>query len=69
MKMIAAAQKRAVRRGQSIFEYMLVLAVVIGAIAAAAKTLLKPAIESNLTDSKGVIEGASTKLKAGVLGN
>ena len=67
MKMITGAQKRAARRGQSIFEYMLVLAVVIGAIAAAAAALLKPAVEKNMTDSKGVIESSSGKLSASVL--
>ena len=66
--MVKAQAQRAMRRGQSIFEYMMVLALVLAAIAVAAKDMIKPAIEKSMTESKDVIESSSGMLKAKVLG-
>ena len=50
------------KRGQSLLEYLIVVMVIVAAILAFAQTLLRPAVEKSMTDSKGVIERSSTKV-------
>ena len=52
------------RKGQSTLEYLLIAAVVIAAIAIAAGTVIKPAVESTMTNSSTAITGAADKLSA-----
>ena len=52
--------------GQSTLEYILVLAAIIAAVAIAAGTLIRPAMNKSMNDTKTVIENASGKLKAGL---
>ena len=51
------------KRGQSTLEYVLVLAAIVAAVAVASGTLIKPAINKAMTDSKSVIENSTGKLK------
>ena len=54
------------RRGQSMVEYALILAVVIAAIAIAAGTQIRPAVTSTLTSAGDAIENAAGELTAGL---
>ena len=57
-------------KGQSTLEYILVLAAIIVAIIAATNTLVRPAINTAMTDSSNVITGATNRLQTGLgLGN
>ena len=53
-------------RGQSTLEYILVLAAIVVAIIAAANSLVKPAVNTAMTDSSNVITGATNRLRAGL---
>ncbi len=52
-----------VRRAQSTLEYILVLAAVLLAVVVAAKEFIFPAVKTSMTESKGVIEKSSQKMK------
>jgi len=56
------------RKGQSILEYVIVLTVIVAAIALAASTLIKPAVNKAFNDSKSVIETATGKLPGATAG-
>lgn len=64
--MIRQGWSKAARGGQSTLEYILVLAAIIAAIAIAAGTLIKPAVNKTMNDTKTVIENATGKLKDGL---
>ena len=50
------------KKGQSILEYVIVLTVVVVAIAIAATTLIKPAVNQGLTDASDTIKHATEQL-------
>ena len=52
--------------GQSTLEYILVIAAILAAIIAVAGTLLGPAVNKTMTDSKKIIEDSSGKLQTGL---
>ncbi len=58
-----AGLRKAGRHGQSTLEYILVLAAIVAAAAIAAVNLIGPAMNKQMTDSKGVIEDSSGRLK------
>lgn len=50
------------RKGQSILEYVIVLTVIVAAIALAASTIIKPAVNNAMRDAGKSITGAAGKL-------
>lgn len=60
------AQGFSKQAGQSTLEYVLVLAAIVAAVAVAATTMIKPAVNKAMTDSKSVIESSTEKLKTGL---
>lgn len=50
------------KRGQSILEYVIVLTVIVAAIAAAATSLIRPAVNRALGDAANTINGATSRL-------
>lgn len=50
------------KKGQSILEYVIVLTVIVAAIAAAAGTAIKPALNQNYTDAGDTMKNATTLL-------
>jgi hypothetical protein len=50
------------KKGQSILEYVIVLTVIIAAIATAANTVIKNAVNKNVQDVGGSLEAASGRL-------
>jgi uncharacterized protein YpmB len=50
------------RKGQSILEYVIVLTVIVAAIAVAAGTLIKPAMNKAVDDSSKTIQSATERL-------
>lgn len=63
-----ASMRRGGKRGQSIFELMLLITVVLAAIAVGMGTIIKPGVNKTMTDSKDIMEGASGNLKTKLLG-
>ncbi len=59
-------QGRTRTRGQSTLEYILVLAAIVVAIIAAANTLVRPAVNTAMTNSSTVITGATNRLRTGL---
>ncbi len=51
------------RQGQSTLEYILVVAAILVAVIVAANLVIKPAVNTAMTDSGSVITGATSKLK------
>ena len=51
------------RRGQSTLEYLLMAAVIIAAVAVAAKQLIGPAVTKTMNSSSGAIDNAAEQLK------
>lgn len=49
-------------KGQSILEYVIVLTVIVGAIAFAASTFLKPAVEDGVNNTAKAITNSTAKL-------
>jgi len=54
------------KRGQSLLEYMLVIAAILVAVVAAATTFIKPAATKTMEESGKAVEGAAGKLGAGL---
>ena len=52
------------KKGQSILEYMLILAVIIAAVIIGAKTIIKPAVEQGLTDAGDAVTTSTGKFKS-----
>lgn len=50
------------RKGQSILEYVIVLTVIVIAVALAANTLIKPAVDKGLDDAAKTINKATEQL-------
>ncbi len=50
------------RKGQSILEYVIVLTVIVAAIALAATTFIRPAVNQAFSDANQTIQGATTKM-------
>lgn len=50
------------KKGQSILEYVIILTVIVAAIAVAAGTLIKPAVNKAVDDSAKTIESATRRL-------
>jgi len=50
------------KKGQSILEYVIVLTVIVAAIAYAATTFIKPAVQKGFENSQETIEAATGKL-------
>lgn len=50
------------RKGQSILEYVIVLTVIVAAIALAATTLIKPAVNSAMGGAAATINGIANRL-------
>jgi len=55
-------------KGQSILEYMLILAVIIAAVIIGAKTLVKPAVEKGMQDASDAMETSTSKFGS-MIGN
>ncbi len=53
-------------RGQATLEYTLIIAAVIAAVAVAATTLVKPAVNKTMTDTSDMMQNASGKMKTGL---
>lgn len=53
-------------RGQSTLEYILVLAAILAAVIAGATTIIKPAVETALTDSGDTMTAATGQVKIGL---
>ena len=53
-------------KGQSTLEYILVVAAILVAVIIAANGLIKPAVNTAMTDSGAIVTGASSKLKTGL---
>ena len=60
------ARKSYGRRGQSTLEYILVLAAILVAVIFAANTLMRPAVNTAMTDASNTITSATGKLKTGL---
>ena len=56
------------KKGQSILEYMLILAVIIAAVVIGAKTFIKPAVEQGLDDASSAMTTSSGKFST-MVGN
>ncbi len=54
------------QRGQSTLEYALVMAAILAALVAVAATVMRPAVQSSMTNSAGVITNATGKLQNGL---
>ena len=50
------------RKGQSILEYVIVLTVIVIAVALAANTLIKPAVNQGMDDAAKTIKNATKQL-------
>jgi len=50
------------KKGQSILEYVIVLTVIVIAVALAATTLIKPAVNQGLRDASQTINTATAQL-------
>ena len=51
------------RRGQSTLEYLLIAAVIIAAVAVAAKTLIQPAVAKTMNSSTTAINNAADQIE------
>ena len=56
------SKKRWNRKGQSTLEYLLIAAVVIAAVAIAAGTVIRPAVDNTLNQSSSAINTAAAQL-------
>ena len=54
--------KRWDRKGQSTLEYLLIAAVVIAAVAIAAGTIIRPAVDQTLLQSGSAMQNAANQL-------
>jgi len=52
------------KKGQSILEYMLILAVIVAAVIIGAKTLVKPAVEQGMEDAAGAMEDSTGRFRS-----
>lgn len=52
------------RKGQGTLEYLLILATVIAAVAVAAGTIIRPAVDQTMTSSQTAIQNAATQFEA-----
>ena len=51
-------------KGQSTLEYILVLAAILVAVIVAANSLIRPAVDHQMTQSQTIINSSADKLKA-----
>lgn len=61
-----ATRSLVTRKGQSTLEYILVLGAILGVVIAGAATIMKPAVEKSLGDSRDTIKAATGKIQAGL---
>ena len=52
------------RKSQSVLEYVLILAVVVGGVVVAATKFVKPAVDKGFEDSTSAMENATSKFSS-----
>jgi uncharacterized protein (UPF0333 family) len=53
-------------KGQSTLEYALVMAAILAALVAVAATVMRPAVQTSMTESAGTISGAANRVQSGL---